>query len=210
MNADPLARWYRFIEYAVYGRALERSRFQFLERLASSKRVLMLGEGDGRALEQLLKLAPMAHIDVVELSGKMIELARIRNADNLRRVRFLQANALDVQWPRGEFDAVTTLYFLDCFHEQEGRELVARIADALEPGGLWLMSDFAIPSHGWRHWHARILIAIMYRFFGITTGLWVRKLPPIEQMLRDAGLERLEIAEWRAGLIRAELWRSID
>jgi ubiquinone/menaquinone biosynthesis C-methylase UbiE len=214
MNADPLARWYRFIEFAVYGRGLERSRFQFLDRLSCSKRILMLGEGDGRALEQLLKLAPQARIDVVELSGKMIELARERNAGGLDRVRFVRANALEVQWISGEFDAVTTLYFLDCFGEKEGRELVGRVAEALAPGGLWLISDFAIPARGWRHWHARILIGIMYRFFGITTGLWVRTLPPIESMLLDAGLERMEIAERRAGLIRSELWRrrgrSID
>ena len=37
MNADPLARWYRFIEYAAYGRSLERSRYIFLDRLEYSR-----------------------------------------------------------------------------------------------------------------------------------------------------------------------------
>jgi SAM-dependent methyltransferase len=207
MNIDGFAPCYRWVEYLAFGRALERARFRWLHRLADARRLLVLGEGDGRALERLLALAPHAQIDVVETSAAMIALARNR-AGNPDRVRFHQQNALTATWPSTCYDGVITLFFLDCFLEGELRLLMHRLAAALVPGGLWIVSDFAIPEHGWRHWNARIWISSMYRFFRLTTGLEVRALPPIEELLVDAGLLRVELEEERAGLIRAQVWRS--
>ena len=50
MNADRIARSYRWLEYAAFGVALERARFDFLRCAAEARRVLILGEGDGRFL----------------------------------------------------------------------------------------------------------------------------------------------------------------
>jgi ubiquinone/menaquinone biosynthesis C-methylase UbiE len=208
MNADSLARWYRWIEHAVYGRSLERCRFAFLERLSHANRVLMLGEGDGRALERLLKLAPQVRVDVVESSAEMIALARARCSEQLSRVTFAQQDALTVVWPRNRYDAVTVLFFLDCFTPPEVRVLIRRAVDATVPGGFWLVGDFAVPDRGWRRWHAKILIAIMYRFFGVTTGLRVRALPPIEHLLLEAGLRKLDGKALRGGMIRSEIWQK--
>jgi SAM-dependent methyltransferase len=76
MNADRLARYYRWIEYAAFGSALERSRAAFVHRLAGTRRVLVLGEGDGRALKQMLAAAPGTRFDVIEASAEMIAFAR--------------------------------------------------------------------------------------------------------------------------------------
>ena len=207
MNADRLARWYRLIEYAVYGRALERSRFVFLDRLIHARRILMLGEGDGRALVRLLAVAPGAKVDVVDSSAEMIGLARARcAAASAGRVRFEQRDALELSLSAGEYDAVATFYFLDCFSVTEARILIERIANALAPGGLWLVTDFAIPARGWRRWPAKFLIACMYRFFGLTTGLRVRTLPPVEHLLLGAGLSRLDAKHERGGFLSSELW----
>ena len=58
MNIDRLARWYRWIEYASFGRALERRRFAFLDRLATAHDILVLGEGDGRISSSCLRSHP--------------------------------------------------------------------------------------------------------------------------------------------------------
>src|SRR5271168_358445 len=97
MNADPVARLYRWLEYCAFGRALERRRFAYLGRLAGAGRILILGEGDGRALARLIAIAPLASIDVVELSGEMIALARVRVAPT-ERVRFVQDDARVVKF----------------------------------------------------------------------------------------------------------------
>ena len=76
MNADRIASSYRWLEYAAFGLALERARFDFLPRAADARRVLILGEGDGRFLAQLLECNRYATVAVIESSARMIELAR--------------------------------------------------------------------------------------------------------------------------------------
>jgi len=78
VNCDPIARWYRWFEYAGFGRALERRREAFLSDVADARRVLTLGDGDGRALEKLLAAAPHARVDYIDVSARMLQLARAR------------------------------------------------------------------------------------------------------------------------------------
>jgi ubiquinone/menaquinone biosynthesis C-methylase UbiE len=205
MRIGRLARWYRCIEYAAFGGALERRRFAFLPRLASAERVLVLGEGDGRTTERLLGIAPQACIDVVECSPEMIALARRRT--NSARVCFRCADALAETWPAHYYDAIVTNFFLDCLDTTDVRDLVHRLAGALASGGIWLIAEFAVPPRGWKRLHARAWIGVMYRFFGVTTGLRTQHLPEIEAALRASGLIRVEQETERAGLIISEAWR---
>jgi SAM-dependent methyltransferase len=209
MRVGHLARCYRWIEYAAFGRALERCRFAFLARLAGARGVLILGEGDGRSLERLLTLAPSAVFDVVELSPEMISLAKQRTR-NSTRVTFSCQDARKASWPAAQYDGIVTHFFLDCFDEDEARHLIAQLANALTPDGSWLVSEFAIAVKGWRRLHARIWIGTMYRFFGITTGLRARALPPIEMLMREAGMYRTEREQARAGLMVSEVWRHVS
>jgi len=206
MQIGRLAPWYRWIEYAAFGRALERRRFAFLPRLASARRVLMLGEGDGRTVERLLGIAPEIRIDVVEVSPEMIALAgrRVRGSG---RVQFHQSDARAHRRPAGWYDAIVTNFFLDCFTEEELAPLIPELVAQLAPGGLWVIAEFAIPPRGWRRAHARIWIWTMYRFFGIATGLRARRLPAIERLLGEAGMTRVEQQKERAGLMVSEVWR---
>jgi ubiquinone/menaquinone biosynthesis C-methylase UbiE len=205
MNIGRFAKFYRWCEYAAFGRTLERSRFAYLDRLSRARRVLLLGEGDGRALARLLAVAPQARIDVVELSGRMIELARRRVAAS-PRVHFTQQDALTMSWPDHHYDAVVTFFFLDCFSEPEAGKLIHSLAPSLIQNGLWLLSEFAIPESGWRKWHAAIWLWTMYRFFALLTGLRTRQLPAIPNLLREAGLDQLESKDERWGLIKSEVW----
>jgi len=207
MKVGRIASVYRWIEYLAFGRALERSRFAFLDRLRGARQVLVLGEGDGRAVARLATVAPLAQIDVYEVSAEMIALASARVGGN-PRVRFHCQDARHAGWSGGTYDGIVTLFFLDCFLEAEVTELVRGLAQVLRPGGLWLMTDFAVPDSGWRRWHARVWIAVMYFFFRLTTGLRARRLPAIEAALREAGLGRVEGRERRAGMIRSEIWSA--
>jgi spermidine synthase len=207
MKIGRLARWYRWIEYAAFGRALERRRFAFLPRLASARRVLILGEGDGRSLARLLTLAPAAVFDVIEISPEMIALARQRTGHSARITFFCQ-DARTARWPPAQYDGIVTNFFLDCFVESDTRQLIRRLKKALTPDGIWLVNEFAIADRGWRRVHARIWIATMYRFFGVTTGLRARALPPIERLMHEAGMVRTDQEKARAGLMVSQLWRK--
>ena len=210
MNVDALARWYRWIEYLAFGRALERARFQFLGELRGARRILVFGEGDGRALERILAIAPEAKVDVIELSAEMIALARQRIGINAGRVEFHRIDARTNPWPSGMYDAVVMNFFLDCFCESEAELLTQKALAKTNPNGIWLVTDFAIPEAGWRRWHALIYVTVMYSFFRATTGLQTQLLPDINRLLRSAGLSRLDVVVSRGGLIRAESWSIYD
>lgn len=205
MNVDPLARWYRWIEYAVFGGVLEHHRFIFFDRLAAARSILILGEGDGRSLARVLDIAPHAEIDVVESSARMIGLAKGRVVGN-GRVHFHQHDAANMTWPPAKYDAIVTSFFLDCFDEATARRIIERLAQSLRPQGLWLVNDFAIPPSGWRRGHARAWIAAMYLFFRVTTGLRTNRLPPIDALLEQAGLRQVESVSSDDGMIVSQVW----
>jgi ubiquinone/menaquinone biosynthesis C-methylase UbiE len=207
---DGLARIYRSLEFLAFGRDLERARFCLLERLADCREILVLGEGDGRCLERLVRAAPLARIRCVDASAGMLGRAAARLTDPAVRARvaFEQADALALELPPGRYDAVVTLFFLDCFRPEQVAALVSRVRDSLQPGALWLWADFAWPPRGWRRWQARISLRLLYLFFRWQTGLPARALPPAEEILGAAGFEREAEREFQGGFLRSALFRA--
>jgi ubiquinone/menaquinone biosynthesis C-methylase UbiE len=204
---DGLARVYRLLEFAAFGRDLERARFCFLDRLASSRRILVCGQGDGRELARLAAIADRAEIHCLDASARMIARAsgRLRDADR-RRVVFHHLDALTSPLPPGPFDAVTTLFFLDCFTELQLRELVPRIAATLSPSAQWLWADFRMPERGWSRLRARATIALLYAFFRWQTAIPARELPPAEAIISAAEFVSNECIDRQGGMVRTRLF----
>ncbi|MBV6432850.1 MAG: hypothetical protein IANPNBLG_02997 [Bryobacteraceae bacterium] len=209
MNADRIAAFYRWIEYVAFGKALERRRFAFLSRAALSRRVLILGEGDGRFLARLLALNDAAWVDVVDASGSMLALARGRVPPPAAgRVRFHRRNALLAPLPGDGYDLIVTHFFLDCFSTDDAARMIARLSAALRPGGEWIVSEFQEPSGRLARLHARLWLFVMYAFFRLATGLTADKLPPYSTLLSAAGLVIEEQQQARWGLMVSQLWRK--
>jgi len=204
-----LARVYRLLEFAAFGRDLERARFCFQDRLASSQRILVCGQGDGRELARLAAIAGHAEIHCIDVSAKMIARAsaRLRDADRSRIV-FHHLDALTSPLPLGPFDAVTTMFFLDCFTDAQVRELVPRIATTLSPGAQWLWADFRMPERGWSRLRARATIALLYAFFRWQTGIPARELPTAEAIIAAAGFVSDACIDRQGGMVRSQLFRG--
>lgn len=209
MNCDRIARWYRPLEYLVFGRALERRRFEYLGQVGEVRRALILGDGDGRFTAEFVRRYPLARVDSVELSTGMLALAQAR----LRRlkldsegVRFFQGDArmIDLE---GEYDLIVTHFFIDCFDVEELRTLVGRISERCVPGGRWLISEFSsIPGAGVLSIAAAALIRVMYLFFRIATGLRVKRLPDYVPVLAADGFRIVRQSSAAGGLLVSELW----
>jgi ubiquinone/menaquinone biosynthesis C-methylase UbiE len=204
VNCDPIARVYRWFEYAAFGRELERRRFRYLAEVGSTQRALILGDGDGRFLARLLAIAPSAHVVLVDSSQRMLDLARRRA--NSPRVTCQQVDARTLGVLPPHFDLVATHFFFDCFDAKDLAKLIPRIAEAARPDATWLVSEFRQPHRGWRAAWAWIWLRVLYLFFRITTGLHVRKLTDHRPLLEASGF-RLEQAEevW-FGLLASEIW----
>lgn len=143
---DRLTGVYQALEWLAFGADLERARFGLLDSLLSCRRVLILGEGDGRFLERLVRRFPEIRVDCLESSPAMLARARRRlTKAEQARVTFLCHDARTMELADEIYDAVVTLFFFDCFTEAEVAALVARISRALRPKARWLWADFTVP-----------------------------------------------------------------
>jgi SAM-dependent methyltransferase len=183
-----LARVYAWLEKMMFGRRLERARFHHLHQLRECRSILLLGEGDGRCLARLVGLAPQARLHCVDSSPGMLARAAARlNAAERARVTFIHADVLAWNPPAAAYDAVVTVFFLDCLSAAEVRQLVRQLQPALRPGARWLWADFVLPKKGLARWRARLGLGLMYGFFRHSAGLAAHTLPPSEEILRAAG-----------------------
>ena len=204
-----IARFYRWLEYLTLGTALEDCRAHFLPQLADRRRALVLGDGDGRFLAQLLGHNPHLEADAVDTSAAMLELLRERceaaalDADT--RLRTYHSNALTFPL-EGRYDLVVTHFFLDCLTQAELDMLVTRVASTLAPGALWLVSDFRIPN-GLIRLPAQMFIRSLYLAFRVLTGLRTTHLPDHVTALTRSGLVRVAHRHSLAGLLTTELWK---
>jgi ubiquinone/menaquinone biosynthesis C-methylase UbiE len=203
-----LSRAYRAMEFLAFGGDLERARFMHLGRLADRRRILVLGEGDGRCVERLARLSPNARILCVDSSPDMVERARSRIAGTQAqsRVEFVCADALAFEASPGAFDAIVTFFFLDCFEDAGVERILSRAGAFLEPGALWLFADFVEPAGGLRRLRARSWLAVLYAFFRWETGLSVRRLPSSEALLEKAGWRRVASTDFQLGLLRSSVY----
>jgi ubiquinone/menaquinone biosynthesis C-methylase UbiE len=204
---DPLARWYRALEFLAFGRDLERARFCLLDRFADCHEILVLGEGDGRCLARLVEAAPLARIHCLDASVAMLARAasRLTTPATRARVTFEHADILSASFPAGYYDAVLTCFFLDCFTADQVAMIVTRVAACLRPDARWLFADFAVPSRSLARLRAKIWLWLLYTFVRWATGLGPRRLPPSEDVLHAVGFQPEAMRDFQGGLVRSVL-----
>ena len=192
----------------MFWRALERCRFGLIPHLAQARRVLTIGEGDGRFVAELVRQMPHVQVDCVEGSAAMIARARARLPEGAT-VRFHHADALQWEYPDAAYDAVVTCFFLDCFTEDSLRQWMPQVVRALGPRGRWLVTEFRPAGPGLRGLWRRLLLATMYRFFGWTAGLQAQHLPDWAGVLGGLGCESVEDAANRGSLLESSVWQVV-
>lgn len=121
MSFDTLAPWYRTLEWIAFGDDLQRCRVACLGEIAAPRHALIVGEGDGRFLCELLRLHPGVEVDCIDASRHMLQLARKRIErelpDRAEYVRFLHQDITSWASPEHLYDLLVTHFILDCFSE---------------------------------------------------------------------------------------------
>jgi SAM-dependent methyltransferase len=228
---DRLASVYRWMEWLSFGPFLHRCRRAFLAELGTARRALILGDGDGRFTADLLRTNPEICVDAVDASPAMLaallcgavpNAARVTThaADVREWVRNWVGAGLSVSRPNARHDVasgsemkaaepcdlVVTHFFLDCLTTDEVRDLAAGLRPHLEPGALWILSDFAQPPGLYGRLIALPLIGFLYHAFGLLTGLRIRRLPDHRAALAEAGFTLIGRRALLGGLLVAEMW----
>ena len=209
MSFDRIAPHYRWIERLCAGVELDRCRTAFLHDLNHPRRFLIMGEGDGRFLETLLRRFPEVEVTCVDASSAMLNLTQqrlLRAGIETKKVTWVHADVLKWTPPSETFDVIVTHFFLDCFPHDQLALVTQRLATAARPGARWLVSDFQVPASGFQRWRARAIIALLYLFFRITTRLGTKNLTPPDPHLARQGfrLRERRVREW--GLLHTDVW----
>ena len=206
MSFDRVAPHYRWLETLIFGNQLQQARVAFVREIEAPLRILIVGEGNGRFLTELMRTSE-ARVDCVEMSPRMIALARKQVPD--AHVNFIQADIRDLTLCEAHYDLIVSHFFFDCFTEAALAEIIARLANAAAPNAQWLVADFCYPTRGWHHQQARALIAAMYFFFRAATGIEARRLVDYSPLLLANGFRLKKELLFRRGEIRSQLWQRV-
>ena len=185
---DGVAWCYDALAALVFGPALRRAQRAALAGLPpGAPHVLILGGGTGWVLGEVLRRRPRATVLYLEASGRMLARARARLAREhpaaTGQVTFRHGTQANLA-PEESFDALITFFVLDCLAAADVGPALRRLRTSQRPGAPWLLADFRPAGRGWR----RGLLALMYGFFRLTTGLRARELPVLRRALGQLGL----------------------
>jgi SAM-dependent methyltransferase len=209
MNFDRLAAHYHWMEKLFAGGLMQRCRTTFLSRVKNCRHALLVGEGTGKFLVELLRANPRIQITCIEHSQGMINQARQRLAREQlddSRTRFQQVDVLVWTPPPGKFDLVVTNFFLDCFRAEQLQKLIPLLAGSATDDAIWLLADFRMPEAGWRRWRASAILSSLYVFFNLMTSLPASWLTPPDNFLTDSGFRLSDRRLANFGFVHADLW----
>jgi tRNA (cmo5U34)-methyltransferase len=113
-------------------------------KVVAARRLLELGTGTGETARRVVEIHPAAELVGIDESEPMLEEAR----------RILPASAdvrvsrLQDPLPEGRFDVVFSCLTVHHLDGDGKADLFLRVADALEPNGVFVLGDVVIPARG--------------------------------------------------------------
>jgi len=181
-NYNNSAWFYDRLSALVYGKALIKAQVYLLEFIEPGNKILLVGGGTGRILEEIAKTYPSGlEITYVEIAPKMVELSKERNCG--RNAVIFITDAVENVNLSDDFDVVFTPFLFDNFKEENFQKLFAHIHQSLKSGGLWLNTDFQLTGKWWQH----ILLRSMFIFFRLICKIEGNRLPDIKKCFADHG-----------------------
>lgn len=190
---DTIAHAYESLERITLANTLQSARTHCLPYLSDQKRGLLIGDGDGRFSERLLETLPEMHVDSIDISGKMLALAKQRVGRNAERFNPIQKDALLHEYPKYNYDFIGLHFCLDCFTQPEIDTLLPRVTASLRANGLIAYSDFQATNR----WQATV-VRFLYFCFRQTAALKSKKLPDV---VWEKPIRSISRAEFAKGLV---------
>ncbi|RWY47123.1 class I SAM-dependent methyltransferase [Mucilaginibacter gilvus] len=181
-NYDNSASFYDGLSRAVFGTALVDAQAYFLPRIPAGAKVLIIGGGTGWILEEIAKVHPAGlHLVYVEISAKMMALSRKRNAA-ANEVEFINQAIENVNYLE-YFDVIITPFLFDNYKETTLPLTFDHIHQMLQPGGIWLNTDFQLTGKWWQF----VMLKSMLLFFKVLCGVESWRLPHVGKEFERLG-----------------------
>lgn len=188
-NYDRVAWFYDFLGSVVFQGALMRSQQSLVGFIQAPARVLIVGGGTGRILEEIAKLhAGGLTITYVEISEKMLAKAQKQNYGQ-NQVSFLLM-PVDYFNTEAQFDVILTPFLFDNFSQERAQKIFRILDKVLISKGIWLFADFRTEENkvtNWRKW----LLKTMYAFFNIFLQIEAESLPDTAILFKRTGYRQI-------------------
>lgn len=196
-----LAPFYTLLTRLAFGKTLQRAQEHFLSSIHPGDHVLILGGGSGELLKSLLKQQPRITVDYIDISSKMIQLAR-KKTHNAPNVNFIIGT--EQHLPDRTYSVVITNFYLDLFPDDTLDHVIKKIKTHLRPGGQWLAADF-VEEKGWH----KVMVSCMYLFFKTIARIEASRLPDWQSTLKKAGMQEISSKKFYRGFIKSSVYKFV-
>ncbi len=171
---------YELLGRIVFGNKLELANQAYLDKISIDSKVLVVGGGNGKIIEYLNDLGYSIAVDYVELSPRMMYLARKQKNYRLS-VRYFNSPIEDFKG--SDYNFIITNFFFDQFNPLRSKVILGSLRTMLTRDGLLILNDFNYSENR----GDRLLIYIMIKFFRFSTGIEANELPLYSKILNDCG-----------------------
>lgn len=196
-----LAPIYTILTQIVFGKTLQQAQVHVLHSIKPGNHVLILGGGSGDLLKSLLKQQSQITVDYIDISSKMIQLAR-KKTESLSNVNFIVGTEQNI--PNRTYAVVITNFYLDLFSDSTLPHVIQKIKRHLTPGARWLVADFVEE----KSWH-RIMLWCMYLFFRTIARIEASQVPDWQSTLEKAGMHAINSKKFYCGFIKSSVYESV-
>nr|WP_295929801.1 class I SAM-dependent methyltransferase [uncultured Dyadobacter sp.] len=206
-NYDRIAGNYDQLSRLVFGKAIVRAQQSLIPLIHSPARMLIAGGGTGWILEEIAHAQPSGlSIDYVEISAKMVGLARKRSFGS-NRVNFVHSGIEEFNAPT-PYDFVITPFLFDNFDAERAATNFQKLHAFLNPGGQWLFTDFNIEKGLNGYWQ-KALLRTMYLFFKTISDVEASRLPDMQALFNTFGYEISTESYHFGGFIRSAAYQKL-
>lgn len=202
---DAIAGIYDWLAAIAFGKALRKAQLYLVQYIPAGAKVLVAGGGTGWILEEIAKVhSEGLQIDYLDISEKMIALAKKRNAGN-NTVHFLSQSASEA-FSGNDYDVILTPFFFDNFKENTMRGIFEKLHQKLKAGGVWLYADFQV--QGRYKLLQKMMLSVMYTFFRATCNIEANKLPDVKGQFASHGYFAVAANTWKGSFIASVVYRK--
>jgi len=207
-----IAVFYDLAARIFFSNKINKSQVALLPFLPDFKCCLILGGGSGYFLQQILSQHKTARFVYVDLSDRMIEMAKNRIKrkfpEELHRIEFRCASVEDVK--NESFDLIVCNYFLDLFTDEEVDLLLERFySEILSSRGYVYFTDFAIPESRWiMKKVTEALLKMLYFIFRIATSIRSTRLPNFPLLFKKNNFNVLHADSFSGGIMVSAIYKK--
>lgn len=208
---DLLAPWYDLLLKLPPGNSIKKSQYHFIDQLPYCEKVLIIGEGTGSFLKEILLRKKAGKVWVVDSSPMMARVAKKKLHDlpesEKAKVSFITSSFQEFFLDQ-KFDLIVTNFFLDLFTEQSVRTMGWKIRGILGSNGIWYFTDFHSQYSDLKYgWLKKKYISFLYFFFRKVTGIEGRRLPDFAKIFKELEMQEIDSKLFAKKLIKTILMK---